>query len=130
VRNPEVATFAEFTSVIRNIVPEDLCPVAVQNPSMWLAFPEKDYCFATLERRMNDAVDIDGKDYALIKRNKRGGPAAETSEDGLHLLGEMNNTPYGNIVVYYTGADPRYLALPPKRYRFFRELRGYVTETN
>jgi 4-amino-4-deoxy-L-arabinose transferase-like glycosyltransferase len=130
VRNPELATFSEFTSVIRSIVPEDLCPVAVQNPSIWLAFPEKDLCFATLERRMNDTVDIDGKDYALVKRNKRGGQAPATSEEGHHLLGEMNNTQYGNIVVYYTGTDPRYLALDPKRYRFFRELRGHVPETN
>jgi 4-amino-4-deoxy-L-arabinose transferase-like glycosyltransferase len=130
VRNPDLGTFAEFTSVIRNIVPEDLCPVAVQNPSIWLAFPEKDRCFATLERRMNDAVDIDGKDYALVRRNKKGGQAPETSEEGYHLLGEMNNTQYGNIVVYYTGTNPEYLALEPKRYRFFGELGGYVTETN
>jgi hypothetical protein len=130
VRNPELATFAEFTTVIRNIVPEELCPVAVQNPSMWLSFQEKDRCFAQLEKRMNDVIDIDGKDYALIRRNKRGGDAAETSEEGYHLLGEMSNTQYGNIVVYYTGTDPRFLTLAPKRYRFFGELRGFSPETN
>jgi len=130
VRNPDLASFAEFTTVIRNIIPDDLCPVAVQNPSMWLAFQEKDRCFAQLERRMEDVIDIDGKDYALIKRNKRGGDAPETSEEGYHLLGEMSNTQYGNIVVYYTGRDSRFLTLEPKRYRFFGELRGFTTEKN
>jgi hypothetical protein len=115
--------------VIRNIVPDELCPVAVQNPSIWLAFPEKDRCFATLERRMNDSIDIGGKDYALIKRNKPGGRAPEKSEEGYHLLGEMSNTPYGNLVVYYTGTDPRYLSIEPKRYRLFGEFRGHVAET-
>src|SRR6185436_5632378 len=47
VRNPSLATFADFTAAIRDIVPDGLCPVAVKNPSVWLAFPEKDSCFAT-----------------------------------------------------------------------------------
>ena len=127
VRNPNLASFDEFATVLRSTVPQGLCPVAVQNPSMWLAFPESDRCFATLEKRMVDNVDIDGKDYALIKRARYGFEAAEAAED-YHLLGALSNTPYGNLLVYYTGTDPHYLSLAPKRYRFFGELRGYVSD--
>ncbi|MEK6287967.1 MAG: hypothetical protein AABO57_19790, partial [Acidobacteriota bacterium] len=128
VLNPNLATFEEFAGVLRSIVGEDLCPVAVQNPSIWLAFPEKDRCFATLEKRMTDDVDIDGKDYALVKRAKRGFDAAERTDEKYHLLGQMSNTPYGNILVYYTGTDARYLSLEPKRYHFSGELRGYTMD--
>jgi len=124
ILNPNLGTFDELAGVLRSVVPEDLCPVAVQNPSIWLAFPEKDRCFATLETRMKDDVDIDGKDYALVRRSKRGAEATETSPEGYHLLGELANTAYGNLVVYYTGTNSRYLALPPKRFRFFGELGG------
>ncbi|MEK6325165.1 MAG: glycosyltransferase family 39 protein [Acidobacteriota bacterium] len=130
VLNPNLATFDEYASVLRSIVPEDLCPVAVQNPSVWLAFPEKDRCFATLEKRMKDDVDIDGKDYALVKRAKRGFDALQTADEKYHLLGQMSNTPYGNIVVYYTGTDARYLSLEPKRYYFFGKFRGYTMDTH
>lgn len=130
VLNPNLATFEEFAGVLRSIVGEDLCPVAVQNPSIWLAFPEKDRCFATLEKRMKDDIDIDGKDYALVKRAKRGFDALESTDEKYHLLGQMSNTPYGNIVVYYTGTDARYLSLEPKRYRFFGELGGYSADSH
>jgi len=130
VLDPNLATFAEYASVLRSIVPEDLCPVAVQNPSVWLAFPEKDRCFATLEKRMKDDVDIDGKDYALVKRAKRGFDALQSADEKYHLLGQMSNTPYGNIVVYYTGTDARYLSLETKRYLFFGELRGYTMDAH
>jgi 4-amino-4-deoxy-L-arabinose transferase-like glycosyltransferase len=127
VRNPDLASFEEFTSVIRDIIPAALCPVAVKNPSIWLAFPEKDRCFATIERRMSEALDIEGRDYALVTRPN----ALPKQADGElvekhHLLGEMRDTPYGNLLIYYTGRDPRYLALEPKRYRFFGERRGYI----
>ena len=72
--------------------------------------------------------DIEGKDYALVKRAKRGTESAEEGGDGYHLLGVLNNTAYGNLVVYYTGTDPRYLALKAKQYRFFGEQRGYVSD--
>lgn len=126
VRKPNLASFAEFTTVIRDIIPEDLCPVAVKNPSIWLAFPEKDRCFATIESRSKDDAyaDIDGKEYALVTR-----PNALPERDGaasFHLIGEMWNTPYGNLLIYYTGADPRYLAIKPKRYEFFGESGGYA----
>jgi hypothetical protein len=141
VRNPDLASFEEFTTVLRNIVPDELCPVAVKNPSVWLAFPERDRCFATIEGRMKENLDIDGKDYALVTRPnfsldptvKPEGSAAGSrvgSEDArlrdYHLLGEMRETPYGSLLIYYTGKDPRYLAIEPKRYQFFGDLRGHT----
>jgi hypothetical protein len=42
------------------------------------------------------------------------------------LLGELHNTPYGNLAVNYTGVDPKYLALPPKSYELFGRWRGHV----
>lgn len=127
VRNPELARFAEMQEALRRIIPGDLCPVAVKAPVMWLAFVEKDTCFATIERRMADAVDIDGKDYALIVRPKSPDYWARVLDDDGHLLGELSNTPYGNFHVYYTGNDPRFLGLAPQRYTFFRHWRGHAT---
>jgi 4-amino-4-deoxy-L-arabinose transferase-like glycosyltransferase len=127
VRNPNLASFAEFTEAIRDIVPKGLCPVAVKNPSVWLAFPEMDSCFATIESRIKDEAyaDINGKDYALVTR-PNAMPERAGSDGDYHLLGEMWNTPYGNLLIYYTGSDPRYLAIKPKRYEFFGELGGYT----
>lgn len=129
VRNPNLASFAEFTSAIRDIVPEGLCPVAIKNPSIWLAFPEKDRCFATIENRFKEEAyaDIDGKDYALVTRLNALPGRADDSAGGYNLLGEMRNTPYGNLLIYYTGSDPRYRALAPKRYQFFGELGSHVS---
>ncbi len=133
VRSPNLASFEEFTTVIRSIIPEGLCPVGVKNPSVWLAFPESDRCFATIESRMRAAVDIDGKDYALVTRLnaipeqvQKKSEADEVSIERYHLLGEMRETPYGNLLVYYTGIDPRYQTLGPRRFKFFDEQRGYV----
>lgn len=128
VRNPNLASFAEFTSAIRDIVPEDLCPVAIKNPSIWLAFQGKDTCFATIESRTRERAyaDIDGKDYALVTRPNALPERPDNTAAGYHLLGEMWNTPYGNLLIYYTGTDPRYLALASKRYQFFGELGGYA----
>jgi hypothetical protein len=143
VRNPDLASFDEFTNVIRGIVPDELCPVAVKNPSVWLAFPEMDRCFATIEGRMKEDLDIDGKDYALVTRPNfsldraaqlEGSRASSRvgSEDArfgdYHLLGEMRETPYGSLLIFYTGKNPRYLALEPKRYQFFGELHGHTLE--
>jgi hypothetical protein len=76
---------------------------------------------------MADAVDIDGKDYALIVRPKSPDYWARVLDDDGHLLGELSNTPYGNFRVYYTGNDPRFLTLAPQRYTFFRRWRGHAT---
>ena len=125
VRNPSLASFQEFESVIRSVIPSELCPVAVKSPVMWLAFPDKDRCFANIERRMAPAVDIDGKDYALIVRPKNPDYWAKDLNQRHHLLGELTDTPYGNFLIYYTGIDERYSA-EPKRYHFFRRWSGHV----
>jgi 4-amino-4-deoxy-L-arabinose transferase-like glycosyltransferase len=133
IRNPNLASFEEFSTVIRSIVPEGLCPVAVKNPSVWLAFPESDRCFATIESRMRDALDIDGKDYALVTRPnaipeqaQKRNDAGDESKERYHLLGEMRDTPYGNLLIYYTRSDQRYQALAPKRFQFFGEQSGQI----
>lgn len=129
VRDPDAASFEEFKAAIRGLVPEGVCPVIVRDPVMWLAFPEYDQCFANIQERMRKAVDINGKEYALIVNPRiaqRWVPRiAGTSH---HLLGEMMNTPYGNLNIYYTGTDPRWLALKTVRYQFFGKQRGYVSE--
>ena len=128
VRKPNLASFAEFTAAIREIIPDGLCPVAVKNPSVWLAFPEKDRCFATIENRFRQEAyaDIDGKEYALVTRPNALPDRLFDGGGGYHLLGEMKNTPYGNLLIYYSGSDPRYLEMKPKRYEFFGELGGYT----
>lgn len=128
VNNANLASFDEFTRVIRDIVPEGVCPVAVKNPSVWLAFPEQDRCFASIESRTKAQAysDIAGKDFALITRLNALPESAENTTSNYHLIGEMSNTPYGNLIIYYTGTDPRYLALKPKRYEFFGERGGYT----
>jgi 4-amino-4-deoxy-L-arabinose transferase-like glycosyltransferase len=127
VRNPELARFDEMKEALGRIIPAELCPVAVKAPVMWLAFVEKDDCFATIERRMADAVDIAGKDYALIVRPKSPDYWARVLDEDGHLLGELSNTPYGNFRVYYTGDDPRFLTRAPERVVFFRRWRGHAT---
>jgi hypothetical protein len=130
IRNPELATFDEFAATLTEIIPEGLCPVAVKNPSVWLAFPESDRCFATIENRMKEALDLDGKEYALITRpnvlargDERASPL-EMAAGKYHLLGEMQETAYGTLLIYYTGHDPHILALAPKRFQFYGLRRG------
>jgi len=129
VRNPNLASFHEFTTVIRDIIPPDVCPVAIKNPSIWLAFPEKDRCFATIENRVRDEAlaDIEGKEYALVTRPNSLPDRTGDSTNRYHLLADMLNTPYGNLIIYYTGADPRYLAIKAKRYEFFGLAGGYTS---
>ncbi len=130
IRNPRLATFDEFASTLKEIIPDGLCPVAVKNPSVWLAFPESDHCFATIESRMKEALDLDGREYALVSRPNvaaRGAERAgslEMADEKFHLLGEMRDTPYGTLLIYYTGRDPHILALAPKRFQFNGLERG------
>jgi hypothetical protein len=114
--------------VLRSIVPEGLCPSSFLQPVVWLAFPESDQCYSTIEGRMMDAVDIAGKDYALIVPTKQSAPWMRNPEGTYHLIGAMDNTPYGNFRIYYTGIDPRYLALKPTRYRFSYPRSGHIIE--
>lgn len=127
VHNPDLASFNEMSDVLREMAPAELCPIAVKAPVMWLAFLEKDRCFATIERRMAEAVDIDGKDFALIVRPKNPDFWARNLDQDHALLGELTDTPYGNFLVYYTGVDARYLPFHPARYYFFRRWRGHVS---
>ncbi|HKP13544.1 MAG TPA: glycosyltransferase family 39 protein [Blastocatellia bacterium] len=130
VRNPQLATFDELAATLKEIIPAGLCPVAVKNPSVWLAFPESDRCFATIENRMKDALDLDGNEYALVTRPNVAARTAEragsleTADEKYHLLGEMRDTAYGTLLIYYTGRDPRIFALAPKRFQFNGLERG------
>lgn len=126
-RNPNLATFNEFKTALRDIVPEGVCPVAKRSPVIWLAFEGDDLCFASIERRMKKAVDIWGKDYAFITPKKDFGEMeTDTGETGMRLLGVMANTAYDcDFLIYYTGTDSRYMSLAPKRYQFNGLLRGY-----
>jgi 4-amino-4-deoxy-L-arabinose transferase-like glycosyltransferase len=131
VLSPDLASFGEIRGVLRSVVPEGVCPVAMKAPVLWLAFPEYDYCFATIEKRMMKNVDIDGKDYAVLMPSafhKKRLPATRELDSKYHLLAELRDTPYGAIRVYYTGANPDYLARQPKTFYFFGQRRGYVTE--
>jgi hypothetical protein len=130
IRNPQLATFDEFAATLKEIIPDGLCPVAVKNPSVWLAFPESDRCFATIENRMKEALDLDGHEYALITRPNLAArtveraSALEMADEKYRLLGEMRDTPYGTLLIYYTGRDPHILALAPKRFQFNGLQRG------
>ncbi|HKP86557.1 MAG TPA: glycosyltransferase family 39 protein [Blastocatellia bacterium] len=128
VRNPDAASFEEFKTAIRSLVPEGVCPVVVRDPVMWLAFTDQDHCFANLQDRMVKAVDIDGKEYAMIVSPKLSGEwITKVASNNHHLLGEVSDTIYGSYRVYYTGVDPRWIARKPARYQFFGKRRGYTT---
>jgi 4-amino-4-deoxy-L-arabinose transferase-like glycosyltransferase len=129
LNSPDHASFQEFTAVLRGMVPDGVCPISIVRPVIWLSFPEADRCYATLERRMGEPLDIAGKDYALIIP----GDNHEWIRDpnaSYHFLGEMDDTPYGDIRVYYTGSNPELIRLQPKRFQFFGSRRGYVDTTN
>lgn len=128
VTNPDSATFGEFTAAIRSIVPQPLCPTSFLRPVIWLAFPEADQCYSTIEGRQWDAVDIAGKDYALIVATKKSASWMRNPETAYHLIGTMDNTAYGDMRVYYTGVDPSYLSLPLKSYQFFYPWSGSISD--
>lgn len=128
VRNPELASFEEFKETLRSLVPDGVCPVAVTAPVIAIAFPEADLCFASIEPRMMDLVDIEGKDYALLTRHKNPEHWENQLSNIRYLLGELRDTPYGNFAVYYTGVDPRYLAIRAKSFQMFGRWRGHVSD--
>jgi hypothetical protein len=128
VRSPDNASFAELKSALRGLVPEGVCPVAVREPVLWLAFPEYDLCFASIQPRTRKAADIDGKEFAMIvARGEAHYWVEQIASTNHHLLGTLNNTPYGSYEAYYTGTDPRWKALEPLEYQFFDRKRGYVS---
>jgi 4-amino-4-deoxy-L-arabinose transferase-like glycosyltransferase len=122
------ASSTEINGLLAGAVPAGLCPVAVMAPVLWLAFPDLDHCFATIERRMSDQVRIDDQDFALIMRPKASDHWAWGLSENRHLLAELVETPYGNFDIYYTGTKPSYLAMPGKRYYFFRQWNGHATQ--
>lgn len=129
VRNPDLASFEEIKGVLRSVVPDGVCPVAMKAPVLWLAFPEYDRCFATIEKRMMKNVDIEGKEYAALMPaayHKKRLSGTRELDAKYHLLAELKDTPYGSIRVYYTGTNPDYIARLPKTYYFFGKRRGYV----
>jgi 4-amino-4-deoxy-L-arabinose transferase-like glycosyltransferase len=131
VNDPQRATFNELAAVLREVIPEDVCPVAVKQGMLWLAFPEKDYCFATIENRMRDSIDIKGNEYALVassRRNKKEGKLVRELTDGARLIARLKRTAYGTLSIYYTGSNPAYLSRVPARYLFFGRKQGHVRE--
>jgi hypothetical protein len=127
VRYPYRSSFEEFKSVLRSIVPDGVCPVAIRLPTVWLAFPEADYCFATIETRMRSAVDLKGKEYALVIHTDQE-RYWSTELEGLKLIGSMLGTPYGDLSIYYTGLNEAIASRAPQTYRFFSQQRGYVSD--
>lgn len=124
VRNPDNASFEDFKTAIRSFVPEGVCPVAVREPVLWLAFPEQDLCFANIQLRTRKAADIDGKEFVMVvARQDARYWVDEIASNNHHLLGALIDTPYGTYEVYYTGTDPRWQALEPREYRFFSRAR-------
>ena len=126
LHNPDLVNFDEYAEVLREIIPEGVCPVTKRSPVIWLAFPESDQCFASIESRMKDAVDIFGNDYALVvpERQKK----KIRSRRHYHFLGELRGTAYGLALrIYYTGDDQRYIGRAPKTYQFFGWHRGHVS---
>ena len=110
-------------------MPEGACPISIVRPVIWLAFPESDRCYATIEGRMPVPLDIAGKDYALITASKKNPDWMEDPDVRYHLLGEMDGTPYGDMRIYYTGTDPAVAGTEFRRYEFFGNHRGYREET-
>jgi 4-amino-4-deoxy-L-arabinose transferase-like glycosyltransferase len=130
VSDPERATFDDLAGVLRSVVPEGVCPVGIKQGVLWLAFPEKDYCFAAIENRMRDALDIKGNEYAVIasaRRKKKEGKLIKDITEGAKLIAELDGTAYGSLSVYYTGTNPAHLSLAPARYIFFGKERGHVS---
>jgi len=119
VKSANGAAFDDFKTAIRSFVPEGVCPIAVREPVLWLAFPEHDLCFASIQKRTRKAADIDGKEFVMIvaKQNAQYW-VEEIAKTNHHFLGSMIGTPYGSYEMYYTGTDPRWQALEPREYKF------------
>ena len=127
LRNSDIVSFDEYVSALHEIVPEGVCPLSKRSPVIWLAFPESDLCFASIEARMKDDVDIRGEEYVLIVPERASKRVKERKR--FHYLGELKDTAYKLALrAYYTGTDPRYLAREPKNFRFFGWSRGHVSE--
>jgi 4-amino-4-deoxy-L-arabinose transferase-like glycosyltransferase len=128
-RSPDQASFEEFTTALRNVVPEGVCPIAVREPVLWLAFPEDDLCFLNIQKRSKKAADIDGKEYAMIVAPKSAREWVDSiAGKNNQLVGRVSDTAYGSYEIYYTGVDPRWKEGEPVHYQFFGTHRGYVSD--
>jgi 4-amino-4-deoxy-L-arabinose transferase-like glycosyltransferase len=119
--------FAEVKKGVREMVPSELCPVAMKAPVVWLMFTEQSDCFATIEDRTKSAFEADTRDYALIMLDANQRARSRWTEEfdkKYHLLGELTNTVYGDIRIYYTGKNENYLQLAPKQDTRLFEDRG------
>jgi 4-amino-4-deoxy-L-arabinose transferase-like glycosyltransferase len=127
VRSPDHASFEQFKAAARDLVPDGVCPVSAARPVVWLAFPEADRCYVTIESRMSVAADLKEMEYAFFMH-----PGQlrtwRINTDEYHLLGELKDSPYGSISVFYTGTKEYYRNLPTKRYHFFGLNRGCVSD--
>lgn len=128
----DLPSFEEIREVMRSSVPDGLCPAAIGNGYLWLAFPEHDRCFfAHMEHNLDERLGLDGKDYALFVRPKSREKVERLTAAGAeryHLLAELRWTAYGSFKIYYTGDDLRYKSLPVARYYFFGHRRGHVND--
>ena len=68
---------------------------------IWLAFPESDRCFATIEKRMLGLVDLSGKEYALVTKEKGPDNWARSLITGHHLIARLVDSPYGDLSVLH-----------------------------
>lgn len=126
----DFASFDQVRSALREAVPGGVCPVAIKAPVFWLAFPEQDRCFASIEPRMN-SVDLRGQEYAVLaqvvnkpKRQRR----MQELDSAYPLISELRYTPYGDIRVYYTGTNVDLAKRQPSHYYFLRGYDGFVTD--
>jgi len=130
VHNPELVQFDEIKSVLRAVVPEGVCPVAIKSPVMWLSFPEHDRCFATIENRMTEALDLDGNEYVVIAPYAYDNARLEGTKEldaKYPLIARLVNTRFGTIHVYYTGTKAYDEARVPVTQYFFGQWRGHVS---
>ena len=125
ITRPGHASFAEFATVLRSIVPPDVCPISITRPVIWLVFPESDRCYATYEGRMDMPSDIVGQEFVVIVPVGREPEWPASVLDSFHLIGEMDDTAYGDLLVYYAGKNPLYTSVRPGRYRFSGLQAGY-----
>jgi 4-amino-4-deoxy-L-arabinose transferase-like glycosyltransferase len=123
--------FYEVQQKLRQVIPGDLCTVAMKAPVVWLMFTERSDCFATIEERTKAAFETDPGDYALIMLDANQRARSRWTEEfdkKYHLLGELTNTVYGDIRIYYTGKNENYLRLAAIQESLFFEDRpgGYL----
>jgi 4-amino-4-deoxy-L-arabinose transferase-like glycosyltransferase len=128
IDNPELANFQELAGALRAVIPPAICPVSITRPVIWLAFPEKDYCYSTIEGRAAKSLELTGNEYALVDVEKNRLGALIEQNNHYNLLGEVRGTAYGDFEIYYTGSNPALLEAQPHFWWLFGYWRGHVNE--